>query len=864
MSKHRLILLLFIYVAGIRRIDAFAPSLSRKNVQLQSTSSMLMMADSTMPRDKTMAIEEALRVTETFGIDSREAAAAWNAVDAIENSIRMEAAEAPLHDALDTDVFFAPSDADSPQYYTPTPPLEPPPSIPVVESTSSVSIADLTQEWAARNRDDWDTTDATRTTEPMASTAFMPTPVESSVEESPPPLETTMQEYELETTMNDYSDYNNVDDDDTQLFIDKLASVDKEIWYDEETGRFYEGSSLAMGASRSDMDFLIEQISTPRRFSASQGRAGFEDLQRQIESRNTMVEGEGRYAVADVEIYDRFKSLEMNDATMAAIDRLSGEQYLTDEEKEMLAEKIAKATEPRPYPLFLAEKATEFVETSVKGLAKPFQGAKPSPIPRELRKRIVVLGSGWGAASFLKGIDTDIFDVTVISPRNHFVFTPMLAGASVGTVEYRSITEPIREINRKAKFLEATATDVDPETQLVTCQSVVCDGNSCDIAEFTVRYDRLVITVGAQTNTFGIPGVREYCCFLKQVEDARRIRTAIVNCFERANLPGLTEEERKHDLTFAVIGAGPTGIEFAAELRDFIEQDGPKYYPNLVKYVRIKVIASSSTILAPFDKSLQEDAIAEMNRAPRIVDPAVRRLLPPRFKLTELLFESRVTEVTEKTILLKDGSVIPYGLAVWAAGNGPIPLTLHMVEELGEDQAKEQDVARGRIAVDPWLRAIGGKGKILAFGDCSCICQGGQQLPATAQVASQQGEYLASTMNRKFDMSPTEVKNGVLAPPMIDRKLLSDCIAGISTKNVEYAKPFQFLNLGILAYTGGGSALSQVETAPEAPPVLASGKVGNLLWRSVYLSKQVSGRNRLLVLNDWAKKQLFGRDITRV
>jgi hypothetical protein len=157
MSKHRLIPLLFVYVAGIRRIDAFAPPFSLKNnVQPQSTS-MLMMADSTtMTRDKTMAIEEALRVTETFGIDSREAAAAWNAVDAIDNSIRMEAAEAPLHDALDTgDVSFAPSDAFSPQYYTPAPPLEPPPSI---ESASSVSMADLAQEWAARNRDDWDTT----------------------------------------------------------------------------------------------------------------------------------------------------------------------------------------------------------------------------------------------------------------------------------------------------------------------------------------------------------------------------------------------------------------------------------------------------------------------------------------------------------------------------------------------------------------------------------------------------------------------------------------------------------------------------------------------------------------------------------
>lgn len=71
------------------------------------------------------------------------------------------------------------------------------------------------------------------------------------------------------------------------------------------------------------------------------------------------------------------------------------------------------------------------------------------------------------------------------------------------------------------------------------------------------------MTVGAQTNTYGIPGVREYCCFLKQIDDAQRIRTAIVNLFERANLPGLTDAQREAILTFAVIGAGPTGVEFA-------------------------------------------------------------------------------------------------------------------------------------------------------------------------------------------------------------------------------------------------------------------------------------------------------------
>jgi NADH dehydrogenase FAD-containing subunit len=437
----------------------------------------------------------------------------------------------------------------------------------------------------------------------------------------------------------------------------------------------------------------------------------------------------------------------------------------------------------------------------------------------------------------------------------------------VGTHSHHQLLSPFLylQINRKVNYLEATATAINPETKVVTCESVVCDGNSCDIEDFTVEYDRLVVTVGAQTNTFGIPGVREYCCFLKQVEDARRIRTAIVNCFERANLPSLTDEQRQNDLTIAVIGAGPTGIEFAAELRDFVEQDGPKYYPNLLKHVRIKVIEASSSVLAPFDKGLQEEAIRVMNRAVEIDDSEVRSMLPERFKLVELMLDQSVKEVTAKSIILNSGVEVRYGLAVWAAGNGPLPITLQLVDALGEEQAKEQAVARGRLAIDPWMRVAGGKGDILAYGDCTCITQG--QLPATAQVAAQQGEYLAKILNKQYDMYPVKVE-GVAPPPMKTEATTSspsDTVANLATlSNGEYAKPFQFLDLGILAYTGGGQALAQVTAAPDTPPLKGTGKIGNTVWRSVYLSKQVSWRNRLLVLNDWAKRQIFGRDITRV
>ncbi|CAB9525874.1 Internal alternative NAD(P)H-ubiquinone oxidoreductase A1, mitochondrial [Seminavis robusta] len=576
------------------------------------------------------------------------------------------------------------------------------------------------------------------------------------------------------------------------------------------------------------------------------------EMRQELAERTSIIKDEEQYAIRDGPGVLPLQE-EEEEVVTSEEDIPEGEN-----EAERLKRRMERLTKRRAYPLFLAEKGIELIEGILPGQsAFVYKGTE--------REKIVVLGTGWGAVSFLKGIDTSLYDVTVISPRNYFLFTPMLAGASVGTVEYRSITEPVREINRKVNYLEATATEIDPKTKVVTCESVVCDGNSCDIEDFTVEYDRLVVTVGAQTNTFGIPGVREYCCFLKQVEDARRIRTAIVNCFERANLPSLTDEQRENDLTIAVIGAGPTGIEFAAELRDFVEEDGPKYYPNLLKHVRIKVIEAASSVLAPFDKALQEEAIRVMNRSVEISDSDVRSLLPERFQLVELKLDQSVKEVTDKSIMLNSGEEIPYGLAVWAAGNGPLPITLQLVEALGEEQAEEQDVARGRVAIDPWMRAAGGNGDILAFGDCTCITRG--QLPATAQVAAQQGEYLANMLNKQYDLKPSKV-DGVVPPPMKTgetKSSLSDTVANLATlSNGEYAKPFQFLDLGILAYTGGGSALAQVTPAPDAPPLKGTGKIGNTVWRSVYLSKQVSWRNRLLVLNDWTKRQLFGRDITRV
>lgn len=142
-------------------------------------------------------------------------------------------------------------------------------------------------------------------------------------------------------------------------------------------------------------------------------------------------------------------------------------------------------------------------------------------------------------------------------------------------------------------------------------------GNS----DFELEYDCLVIAVGAQVNTFNTPGVSENCHFLKvrvflirswdlylclnliplnviqEIEDAQRIRRTVIDCFEKAILPGLTEEERRINLHFVIVGGGPTGVEFAAELHDFIYEDLINIYPSVKDFVKISVIQSGDHIL---------------------------------------------------------------------------------------------------------------------------------------------------------------------------------------------------------------------------------------------------------------------------
>lgn len=120
----------------------------------------------------------------------------------------------------------------------------------------------------------------------------------------------------------------------------------------------------------------------------------------------------------------------------------------------------------------------------------------------------------------------------------------------------------------------------------------------------TIKYDHLIIACGAENATFGIKGVTDHACFLKESTDAKKIRTKMMDCLETASFPNLDPKEVDRLLHMVVVGGGPTGVEYAAELHDFLKEDLMIWYPALANKLRITLVEATSNVLPMFSKEL--------------------------------------------------------------------------------------------------------------------------------------------------------------------------------------------------------------------------------------------------------------------
>ncbi|CCE64093.1 hypothetical protein TPHA_0G02580 [Tetrapisispora phaffii CBS 4417] len=445
------------------------------------------------------------------------------------------------------------------------------------------------------------------------------------------------------------------------------------------------------------------------------------------------------------------------------------------------------------------------------------------------RKTLVILGSGWGSVSLLKNLDTSKYNVVVVSPRNFFLYTPLLPSAPVGTVELKSIVEPIRAIGRRSKgeviYHEGEASDVDTVNKVIKVKSSMNGAPH----EFDVKYDYLVVGVGAQPNTFGTPGVYEHASFLKEISDAQEIRRKVMTTVSSAASLDPSDPERKRLLSFIVVGGGPTGVEFAAELQDFVDQDLSKWMPTISKEIKVTLVEASPNILGMFDKSLIQYT-NDLFKKEKI----------------EVKLKTAVKEVKETTVTTKCGDVVeetPYGILVWATGNAPRDVSLKLMSKL-----EEQNSRRG-LLIDDKLRLLGGNGSIYSIGDCTFHAG----LFPTAQVAFQEGVYLGEVFNKihKIDQLKWELSNTQ------DKSSQEKIQAKIDIMNSKI-DDFKYHHLGALAYIGSEKAIADIAMGESRYNL--SGSFTFLFWRYAYLSMCISARNKVLVALDWIKVSIFGRN----
>ncbi|KAH1197013.1 Internal alternative NAD(P)H-ubiquinone oxidoreductase A1, mitochondrial [Glycine max] len=469
-----------------------------------------------------------------------------------------------------------------------------------------------------------------------------------------------------------------------------------------------------------------------------------------------------------------------------------------------------------------------------------YSGLEPTR-PHE-KPRVVVLGSGWAGCRLMKGLDPRVYDIVCVSPRNHMVFTPLLASTCVGTLEFRSVAEPIGRIQPAISrepgsyFFLANCTQIDAHNHMVHCETVTEGVETIAPWKFTISYDKLVIALGSQPSTFGIQGVKEHAIFLREVHHAQEIRRKLLLNLMLSDVPGISEEEKQRLLHCVVVGGGPTGVEFSGELSDFITRDVRQRYVHVKDYIRVTLIEANE-ILSSFDDRLRRYATKQLTKLLKLfcISFVIFCQCCSLSQSGVRLVRGIVKDVKPQKIVLNDGSEVPYGLLVWSTGVGPLPI----IQSLDLPKAPG-----GRIGVDEWLR-VSSVQDVFSIGDCSGFVEstGRQTLPALAQVAERQGKYLAALLN-KIGKAGAGHAN--------------------SAKEIEFGDPFVYRHLGSMASIGRYKALVDLRQNKEAKGLALAGFLSFFIWRSAYITRVISWRNRFYVFVNWITTVVFGRDISRL
>jgi NADH dehydrogenase len=412
------------------------------------------------------------------------------------------------------------------------------------------------------------------------------------------------------------------------------------------------------------------------------------------------------------------------------------------------------------------------------------------------RKRVIIVGAGFGGLAAAKVLGSrdegSPVDVTVIDKLNYHLFQPLLYQVALAGLAATDVAYPIRAAlhgRRNVTVLLAEVKGVD-----VAGRTVRLDDGA------TLPYDYLIMAAGAQTSYFGHDDWAQFAPGLKDLDDALEVRRRVLTALEAAER-ATDPAERQRQLTFVVVGGGPTGVELAGAIADLSRDILAVDFKRLDrKAVRVVLVEMADRILTPFDPPLSDSA---------------------RDQLADLGVDVRTgvrVEAIDAGSVKVGGETLHAGTVLWGAGVRPNPLAAALGVPL--DKA-------GRVIVGQDC-AVPGHPELFVVGDMASFTPEGETtpLPGISPVAMQQARAVARTIR--------------------------DEIAGIARTK------FRYFDKGFMATIGRARAVAQIGR------LRMSGLLAWLAWVFIHLWYLVGFRNRLSVFTNWIWAYIVSRHGARV
>jgi NADH dehydrogenase len=405
----------------------------------------------------------------------------------------------------------------------------------------------------------------------------------------------------------------------------------------------------------------------------------------------------------------------------------------------------------------------------------------------QARRRVVIVGGGFGGLFAARALRRAPVSVTLIDRAAHHLFQPLLYQCATGILSEGKIAAPLREVLKRHRNVEcvmAEATGIDPAARRLQARRPL--GEAIEFG-----YDYLIVATGMRQSYFGHDEFAAFAPGMKSISDALTIRRRVLGAFEMAE-SATSAAERARWLTFALVGAGPTGVELAGQIRELATKTLRAEYRHATPAdTRVILLDGGSAPLASFGPELSAKAAA-----------ALRKLG------VEQHMHSIVTNIDLSGVEVRgpDGAVTKHeaGTVLWTAGVEAPPVAAAIASAAGVTQDRA-----GRIIVSPDL-TIPGHPEIMVTGDAMSL----DGLPGVAEVAMQTGLYAAHRIRREVRGEPA-------------------------------GKPFRYHDLGSAAYISRGSAVMKVGR------LHLSGFLGWWGWLFIHIGFMTGFRNRFGAVLSW-------------